>query len=210
MNRGRRGGVALLLWGAFAMAGCEDRVGGTAPSLAPGLLGGTVARQKTAIGVEGAVLVLSDTSGVRATALSDATGRFRFSEMPPGEYEVQLVAPEVAGIDPLFEVLEPAAHEVQLGSEPIDLVFAVVGLVPARITGRVLCDGEPVVGMEVRVAGGEVDAVAVTDAGGLFTVLDLAPGVYTVLPLDAPCLLTPAREVVRIRPGEFVDLGFGG
>lgn len=196
--------------GAWAMGGCEDRVSGTAPALAPGLIGGTVARQKTAVGVDGAVLVLVDSSGVRSAALSDATGQFRFPEVPSGAYDVRLVAPEVAGIDPLFEVLEPEVHEVQLGSDPIDLVFAVVGLVPARITGQVQCAGEPVAGMEVRIAGGEVDTVAVTDAGGMFTALDLEPGVYAVLPVDPPCTLVPAREVVHVRPGEFVDLGFGG
>lgn len=183
---------------------------GTAPALTPGLLGGTVARQKTAVGVAGAVLVLSDSSGARATALSDADGRFRFPEVPSGEYEVRLVAPAVAGIDPLFEVLEPEVHEVRLGSDPVDLVFAVVGLVPARITGVVRCEGAPVGGLEVRVAGGEVDRVTSTDAEGRYTALDLGPGVYAVIPVDPPCAPIVATEVVRVRPGEFVDLDFGG
>lgn len=210
MDRGRVWRGALLLLGAWAMGGCEDRVTGTAPALTPGLLGGTVARQKTAVGVAGAVLVLSDSSGARATALSDADGRFRFPEVPSGEYEVRLVAPAVAGIDPLFEVLEPEVHEVRLGSDPVDLVFAVVGLVPARITGVVRCEGAPVGGLEVRVAGGEVDRVTSTDAEGRYTALDLGPGVYAVIPVDPPCAPIVATEVVRVRPGEFVDLDFGG
>lgn len=211
MDRVRGCRVALLWIALCAMGGCEDRVAGTAPALEPGLIGGTVARQKTAVGVTGAVLVLAEVEGgVVATTHSDESGQFRFPEVPSGDYRVSLVAPAVAGIDPLFEVLEPESQLVAVGTDPVDLVFAVVGLVPARITGTVRCDGDPVEGLDVRVAGGDIDTSAPTDAVGIFTVLDLDAGVYAVLPGEAPCELDPAQAVVRVLPGEFVDLEFGG
>lgn len=204
----RLGGVLVAL--ALAV-GCTDDGGGMDPGTGPGAISGTVARQKTAEGVPGALVVLlGDEGSARETAITDGNGRFSFQGLAQGDYEVRLVAPELAGLDPLFDALEPASWEVALSSDPVDLVFAVVGLVPARITGTVRCGGGPAAGVSVRVVGGETDATAATDAAGIFTVLDLLPGTYAVIPLSPPCAVDPPFAATTVRPGQFVDLSFGG
>lgn len=200
---------ALLLVGLTAA--CGDGDGTLGPVAGPGAIAGTVARQKTADGVAGAVLALVGADGaVRTTAVTDANGRFAFSGLAHGVYRVHLVAPELAGLNPLYDALEPASWDVVVGDDPAELVFAVVGLVPARITGTVACGGTPRAGVDVRVVGGVVDATAATDAAGLFTVLDLGPGTYAVIPLSPPCALSPPFEAVSVRPGQFLDLSFEG
>ena len=203
-------GVPLLLC-ALILAGCDDGGGGMEPGAGPGSITGTVARQKTAEGVPGAVVaLLGDDGGVLETAITDGNGRFSFQGLAQGEYQVRLVAPELAGLDPLFDALEPPSWEVELTADPVDLVFAVVGLVPARITGTIVCGGAAAAGGEVRVVGGETDATAASDAAGIFTVLDLLPGTYAVIPLSPPCVVDPPFVAATVRPGQFVDLSFGG
>lgn len=207
----RRAGLRGMILAGLALSGCSEYGGGTDPGAGPGSITGTVARQKTAEGVPGAIVaLLGEGGGTLATVITDGNGRFSFQRLAQGDYEVRLVAPEVAGLDPLFDALEPASWEVALVSDPVDLVFAVVGLVPARITGTVTCAGTAAPGVEVRVVGGETDASAATDAAGIFTVLDLLPGTYAVIPLSPPCAVEPAFVATTVRPGQFVDLSFGG
>lgn len=200
---------ALLLVGLTAA--CGDGDGTTDPAAGPGVIAGTVARQKTAEGIGGAVIAVVDDAGaVRGTTVTDGAGRFHIGGLAQGAYRVHLVAPMLAGLDPRYDALEPEAWDVALGSDPVELVFAVVGLVPARITGTVSCGGAARSGVEVRVVGGVTDARTTTDGAGLFTVLDLLPGTYAVIPLSPPCDVAPAFEAVTIRPGQFLDLTFAG
>ncbi|MBT8337947.1 MAG: carboxypeptidase-like regulatory domain-containing protein [Gemmatimonadetes bacterium] len=204
----RLGWVAALIVAAVA---CGDDDAGVDPIATGGAISGTVARQKTADGVPNAVLALRDVEDrVVATAVTGNAGRFTFSGLEQGAYRVRFVAPELAGLDPLFDALEPVEWDVALSSDPVELVFAVVGLVPARITGTVTCGGAPAADVAVRVIGGETDATATTDEAGIFTALDLLPGTYAVIPLEAPCALTPQFRAATVRPGQFVDLNFGG
>jgi hypothetical protein len=194
----------------LALGACDDD-GGLDPPTGSSAISGTVARQKTAEGVPGAVLALVDGEGtVLSTTFTDGSGRFAFQSVDQGDYEVRLVAPELAGLDPLYDALEPAVWEVALGSDPVELVFAVVGLIPARITGTVTCAGAPVAGVGVRVVGGATDVTVTTEASGIFTARDLLPGTYAVIPLMAPCSLDPPFSAAIVRPGQFVDLSFGG
>lgn len=207
----RRVGLRGMILAGLTLSGCGEDGGGMDPGAGPGSITGTVARQKTAEGVPGAIVaLLGEGGGTLATVITDGNGRFSFQRLAQGDYEVRLVAPEVAGLDPLFDALEPASWEVALVSDPVDLVFAVVGLVPARITGSITCAGAAAAGVEVRVVGGETDASAATDAAGIFTVLDLLPGTYAVIPLSSPCAVEPAFVATTVRPGQFVDLSFGG
>lgn len=201
--------VAAVL-AVLAIGACQEP-GGLDPPTGSASISGVVARQKTAEGVAGAVLALMDEEGaVLATTFSDRNGHFSFQEVAQDDYEVRLVAPELAGLDPLYDALEPDSWRFTLSSDPVDLVFAVVGLIPARITGIVVCGGTAAPGVEVRVIGGETNVTVVTEASGIFTALDLLPGTYAVIPLDAPCALAPGFTATSVRPGEFVDLSFGG
>ena len=200
----------LGLLGLLAVGACDDD-GGLDPSIGSSAVSGTVARQKTAEGVAGAVLALVDAEGmVLATTFTDGTGHFTFRAIDQGDYAVRLVAPELAGLDPLYDALEPEVWEFALGSDPVELVFAVVGLIPARITGTVSCGGAPAGGVDVRVIGGPTDVTATTESSGIFTALDLLPGTYAVIPLSPPCALDPPFSAANVRPGQFVDLSFGG
>lgn len=200
-----------MVIGAIVLGSCTDGDGGTDPTAAPGSISGTVARQKTGEGVDGAVLaLLADSITVRAVTVSDANGRFAFEDVEQGEYRVRLIAPALAGLDPLYYALEPEEFTVSVASDPLEVVLAVVGIVPARVTGTVLCGGAPAVGVEVRVIGGSADVVGATDSGGFFTVLDLLPGTYAVIPVSAPCDLEPRYQAVHLRPGEFKVMDFGG
>lgn len=205
-----RAWLLVGLAGMLAVGGCDDD-GGLDPSIGSSAVSGTVARQKTAEGVAGAVLALVDAEGtVLATTFTDGNGHFAFQSVDQGDYTVRLVAPELAGLDPLYDALEPEVWEIALGSDPVELVFAVVGLIPARITGTVSCGGAPAVDVDVRIIGGSTDVIATTEPSGIFTALDLLPGTYAVIPLMPPCALDPPFSAAIVRPGQFVDLSFGG
>lgn len=209
-RRGRRGrlgpwAVALL---AVASA-CDDGVDVTpGPSGAPGTIEGVVARQKTGVGVPGVILALRQGATTLATTLSTESGGFSFANVPAGDYEVRIAAPELAGLDPIFDALEPESWTVQIGGDPVDLVFAVVGLVPARVTGRITCGGGPAAGARIRVVGGAHDETHAADETGSWSALNLAAGAYTVIPITAPCPLEPAWLAVDLRAGQMIEVDF--
>jgi hypothetical protein len=198
--------VAVLL---AVVSACDD-TGDIAPDLsgAPGVIEGVVARQKTGVGVAGVILALQESGTTLATAVTTESGGFSFANVPSGNYEVRIAAPELAGLDPIFDALEPESWSVQVGSDPVDLVFAVVGLVPARVTGRITCGGAAAEGAEIRVVGGAHDAVHLADATGSWSALNLAAGAYAVIPVAAPCPLEPGWTAVELRPGQMVEVDF--
>lgn len=209
----RRGSLPLALCVVLCVtAACSDE---TDPAGGGGQgegVTGVVARQKTGVGVEGVTLSILSSGRVVAAAATAADGSFASGPIPDGTYEVVPVGLELAGLDPRYDVMEPARDTVQVasGSGP-ELVFAVVGLVPARITGEVTCGGQPDPGAVVRVAGGGATNVSATaDALGRYAALDLLPGVYTAIPESGRCPLSPAYVILDLRPGEFGRADFGG
>lgn len=173
---------------------------------------GLVARQKTGVGVEGVtVAVLSGGRPVHA-AVTGPDGSFSTGPLADGVYVLVPVGLELAGLDPRFDVMEPLRDTVTVSSgKGPDLVFAVVGLIPARITGEVSCGGQPDPTATIRVAGGSAtDEVAAADAVGRYAVLDLLPGVYTVIPQSGACAVAPGHQILTLRPGEFGRVDFGG
>lgn len=175
-----------------------------------GTVTGVVAAAKTAEGIPDLVVVLSrDGRVLQATHTSD-DGEFRFDGLKPGPYRVTLTGVEFSGLSPLRTVFTPVEHRVVLGAEPIDLTFAAVGLVPARIVGEVTCGGRPTVGAQIRVVGGSTATVVQTNAVGRYGATDLAPGNYTIMVVEVPCAVGSRVEVVAVNAGQSVDVDFEG
>lgn len=198
---------------AAVSLGCGDDASpsGGDPGTEPGITG-VVARQKTGAGVPGVTLTILAAGEPVTSAVSGPDGSFDTGRLEDGSYVVVPVGLELAGLDPRFDVMEPVQDTVNVesGKAPA-LVFAVVGIVPARITGEVTCAGAPDPGATIRVAGGGgTDRTVTADALGRYGALDLLPGIYTVLPAAASCTLSPAYEVLDLRPGEFGRVDFAG
>lgn len=196
--------LAIMLSGACGIDSPDgDRLGA-------GTVTGVVAAAKTAEGIPDLVIVLTrDGRILQATHTSDE-GAFRFDGLKPGPYRVALTGVEFSDLSPLRTVFTPAEHHVVVGSEPIDLTFAAVGLVPARIVGEITCGGRPAVGARIRVVGGITETVVQTDAVGRYGATDLAPGNYTVMALEVPCAVGGRVEVVSVKAGQSMNVDFEG
>lgn len=209
----RTAGRWMLLAAAFLVSGCSDdnNPTGGGDGSEPGIQG-TISRQKTGVGVPGLTVAVVSGGEAVAAGTTDPNGEFAIRGVPDGSYEVVPVGLELAGLDPRFDVMEPAVDTVVVeGGASEALVFAVVGLVPARITGDVTCGGTPDTGATVRVAGGvATDRESSPDPLGRYAVLDLLAGVYVVVAESPNCMLAPAYRIVTVRPGEFVRVDFSG
>ena len=202
----------LLLSLCLLFSACDDDPVEISVPGGDGEIQGVVARQKTGVGVADVVVGLRTTSGqVVAATFTEADGAFGFSGVVDGNYQVFLSNLEGAGIDPRFDALEPEVASVVIGDEPAStVVFAVVGLVPARIAGDVTCGGTPQSGATVRVVGGAIDQSVTSNAQGRFASLDLFPGNYAVFASAPGCVLSDAIRVTSILRGQFVEMDFSG
>ncbi|HMF08812.1 MAG TPA: putative Ig domain-containing protein, partial [Thermoanaerobaculia bacterium] len=73
-----------------------------------------------------------------------------------------------------------------------------------KISGRVVCmDGKPMKGITVS-AGGKS---ALTDANGNYTISDLSPGTYTVIPSGGAYTFAPPQQTVTLGP-DATDVDF--
>lgn len=193
-------------------AACADESGEPAgpPASGSGTVTGSVTRHKTGVGVPDLVAVVQSQGRIRDVTVTDDAGRFAFSGLPSGAYTVHLTGRDLAGLDNRYNVLEPDSAVVVVGGGPPDVVFTVLGLIPPRITGDIVCAGVAAAGAQVRVVGGGTDTVVVANAQGRYAALDLEPGTYAVLPVAAPCEVSPAYRVVELRPGQAGDVDFTG
>lgn len=199
---------ALSLLGA---GGC-DRNDPVAPAGGGSTVEGRVAMVKTAAGVPNAIVALVRDGEVAHAEATDRDGHFTIAEVMPGEYVAHLVGLELTGVDPRSVSFEPREQPVTAGDEPVQLTFAGVTLVPARIVGDVSCDGLPVENARVRVVGGDHDSVVATNGQGRYAATDLAPGSYAVL-LQTDGLACSYAEpvgVVRLRTAQAGSADFTG
>jgi hypothetical protein len=171
---------------------------------------GVVASSKTAQGVPNVVVALIRDGTVLRAVPTDDGGQFAFPAVEPGRYVVRLTGLEVSGLSPLHTAFTPEEQEILVEGVPLDLTFAVVGLVPAHIVGEVFCGGRPAVGATLRVVGGGTDTVVETDAVGRYGATDLAPGSYTVMAADLPCSVASDLEVVSLSAGQSIFVNFAG
>lgn len=197
----------LFALAAMLLGACDV---GLADSGQLGTVSGVVAAAKTGEGVSDLLVVLVREGRVLSTTSTSDEGVFRFEGVDPGRYVVALTGMEFSEVSPLYAVLTPSKQTVVVGAEPIDLTFAVVGIVPARIVGEVRCGTRPAVGAEIRVVGGSTATVVRTDVVGRFGVTDLAPGNYAVMAGEVPCDVGRDVSVVTLNAGQSISINFEG
>jgi hypothetical protein len=197
-------GACLLL------PACSDDASPAGSLSGEGQVTGVVARQKTGDGIANAVVALVGDETVVQVAATDATGQFAFEDVPAGDYTARLVGLELTGLSLLHTAFEPLQQDLTVSGEPVDLVFAAVGLVPGQVGGEVRCGGVPVEGARLRVVGGATDTAVETTGLGRYSAADLAEGSYTVMVEEAPCDTQPSHRVVSLRPGQSVNADFEG
>jgi hypothetical protein len=189
--------------------GCEDDPAGT-PETGPGTLTGTVARAKTGEGVANALVALVRDGTVRGTAATDGDGAFAFDGIPDGPYDVHLTGLELTGLSLLHTTFEPRTQRVEVSGQTEPLLFAAVGVVPARITGVVRCAGAVDTDAAIRIVGGAVDTTVGTNSIGRYALTDLGAGHYALFPVRARCLDGLDPRVVGVEIGQYVGEDFDG
>ncbi len=198
-------GSAVAVLTLALTSACMD-----APQRHGSRVSGVVASSKTARGVPNLVVALIRDGTVLRTVPTNTAGEFAFDDVVAGAYTVRLTGLEISGLSPLHTAFTPVEQEILVDSAPLDLTFAVVGLVPAHIVGEVFCGGRPAVGAGIRVVGGDTDATVVTDAVGRYGATDLAPGSYTVMAVDLPCRVESDIEIVSLGAGQSIFVNFAG
>jgi hypothetical protein len=210
---GRRRWFSLVA--ALAAFACVPAVGGCVVEAVPssadtGHISGLVASSKTARGVPNILVALVRDDEIVDAVATDDLGEFRFRGVDRGSYVVQLTGLELSGLNPLHTTLEPVRQAVRVGEDPVELTFAVVGLLPSRIVGEVRCGGRPVVGARIHVVGGVADMVVETDPVGRYGATDLTPGSYTVMAMDVPCAVETELQIVSLKTTQSVVVDFEG
>jgi hypothetical protein len=206
--------IPFVLTAFLLLPGCDEDPGPTGPGgSGEGQLRGAVATVKTGEGVTNLVVALLRGGDVVATTSTDPTGSFTFQGLEPGSYTAHLTGFELTGLRLQNTVFDPGEQSVEIvGTEPVDVVFAAVGVVPPRITGEVTCGGSGVSGVTLKVVGGDTETDVVTTGLGRYGATDLEEGRYAVIPLDAPCILDAPFRTVRVQKGQqgVVDFREGG
>ncbi len=115
-----------------------------------------------------------------ATTISDGNGDFKFMRLPPGSYKVGQITQPTGFLSNTTLVTAAPSY-----TNPTESV-AIIDLYTGGITGNILEETthQPFVGLTVALydVTGQIslNKTATTDATGVYTISDLAPGVYTV------------------------------
>jgi hypothetical protein len=139
--------------------------------------------------VSGAVsagVVVTLSGGAGAIAVTDGSGNYSFTGLPPGDYTV---TPAAGGY-----AFTPGSLDVTLGAADVtgrNFVAAATYAIAGRVAGAVL------EGVKVTLSGdGSGDAT--TDASGFYVLTGLANGDYVVTPSLAGYTFAPAEASVTI------------
>lgn len=171
---------------------------------------GLVSSVKTGEGVADLVVALVRDGSVVRVAGTGPDGRFAFDDVPAGDYVAKLTGIELAGLSTSHTAFEPPEQPLRVGAANGPLLFAVVGLIPPRVSGDVLCGGVPVAGAQIRVIGGSTDIVVTTNEQGRYGATDLGPGHHAVIAVAAPCAVAPGWTAVELLPGQAAEVDFNG
>lgn len=175
-----------------------------------GQVRGMVAAAKTGEGIPNLVVVLLRDGQIVRAVPTNATGDFDFGDVEAGEYVVRLVGFELAGLSFVNTAFTPMERAIVVAGEVVDLTFAALGIIPAKIVGEVRCGGMPVSGARIRVVGGGTDKVVETNVVGRYGANDLAAGTYTAMLIDAPCAIASEYDVLFVNAGQSVTADFEG
>lgn len=171
---------------------------------------GLVSSVKTGEGVADLVVALVKDGSIVRVAGTGTDGRFAFEDVPAGDYVAKLTGIELAGLSAGHTAFEPPEQPLRVGAASEPLLFGVIGLIPPRVSGDVLCGGVPVAGAQIRVIGGATDVVVTTNEQGRYGATDLGPGHHAVIAVAAPCMVAPAWSVVELLPGQAAEVDFNG
>jgi len=195
---------------AIALWACGDQRAPTAPQHGDATIRGTVTSEKTSAGVSGLVVaLLRDDTVVRATP-TDSSGAFEFPDLARGNYAVRLTGFDLANVDLRSTAFTPDSANVSVAGDPVNVLFAAVGLVAPHIVGTVQCGGVPVADAQVRVIGGDTDVTVTTNAQGKYGATDLAAGHYAVIVVAAPCTVAPPFAAATLKAGQAAQVDFQG
>ena len=110
------------------------------------------------------------------TMMTDGDGMFRFEELRPGDYRV-----EIADFDPRDYEFAATSQDVSVDLDETGTVsFTGVLLRTSGIAGGVSVEGMGLGDIAVTLAGGDESRTTMTDAGGQYAFAGLAAGDYTV------------------------------
>ncbi len=133
-------------------------------------------------------------------AASDANGDYTIQNVPPGQYDVAMVAP--AGLQ------NPANQQVQVVAGAAAQANAQLAAAPApvngTITGRITnAAGAGVQNVQVTatLVGGAALPVVASDANGDYTIQNVPPGQYDVAMVAPAGLQNPANQQVQVVAG---------
>lgn len=133
-------------------------------------------------------------SGTNKTTFSESNGVFVVSNVCPGEISVSATR---SGF-----YFEPRQYETNLTSD-IDVNF--VGTRGLSISGRVLdASGNGVSGVRIRSDSGD----DTTDAEGTYVIEDLAPGMYTLRPVQVGSGISPTNQPVTLGSVDVFGVNF--
>jgi uncharacterized repeat protein (TIGR01451 family) len=156
--------------------------------------------------VPGVTVTLTNAGGTVATAVTDADGKYLFTNLVPGDYTVTfsdlpagyVVTTTGAGSDTAVDSNGLVSTKTNLDAGEVDLTYDLGIWQPAalgdfvwhdtNVNGRQDAGEAPVPGVTVTLTDGDGNevATAVTDADGLYLFDGLVPGDYTVTFSDLP------------------------
>lgn len=160
-------------------------------TLAPAAsVAGNVIMAKSGVAVPFARVALREAGDLVASTVADASGAFRIEGLTPGAYRVEARGP--SGV-----TKAPIEVSVFAGSESDVLVPLDAR---ARVRGRVVASGEPVVGAAVSIGYGatfEWSQEARTDAAGAFVIDDAPIGERLGVKVEDADVVAPKSVTVR-------------
>ncbi len=160
--------------GATVTAGATTTVD-FALVLTPGTISGTVTDAVTTSPIEGASVSVFSGQTFIANALTDVMGNYTIPNLAPGQYTV------IARAGTTYQTASQGATVIGGMTTTVDFALQ---LNPGAITGTVTnaSNGQPLPGTTISVYSNlTVIGSALTDANGLYSINELAPGNYTVV-----------------------------